>query len=104
MKFERVNDIVPLESRILSCQLQPHDVITIIPPYGTKKKLKLFEKLPLWNVLDDISNFESWTADVLRKNAASCMSQVIQVDYKKFPWWQFWKKNKYIEKYYIEIV
>ena len=98
MKFEYINGI-PSESK-----LRPHDVITIIPGHKTKNEYKLYEKISSWIVLDDIGDSKTWTANTLRENVGFHTFRVIKINYKKYPWWQFWKKNKYVEKYYLEIL
>lgn len=103
MKFKHV-DGTPSESNLQVSRLKSHDVITIIPPYKTKKRLKLFEKIPLWIILDDICNSECWVADAIKEDTGLHTFQVIKIDYEKYPWWQFWNKNKYVKKYYLEVL
>ena len=32
------------------------------------------------------------------------MLRVNGIKYVKFPWWKFWKKRKYVAKYYLEVM
>ena len=32
------------------------------------------------------------------------MLRVTEIKYVKFPWWKFWKRRKYVEKYHLEVI
>ena len=84
------------ENRI--CQLHQHDVIVIIvPPKNQKMKYKILDKISVGEV---ISNIYGWH---VCKNT-DIYFKIIKIDYKKFPWWNFWKRKKYVIKYYLEVM
>lgn len=76
------------------CELQEHDVISIVPPQPHKQ---------VYKVTDSISQIE---ALMLYGYAAEEKKyfKIVKNDYKKYPWWQFWRRKKYIEQYYLEVL
>lgn len=76
------------------CKLQEHDVISIVPSQPHKQAYK---------VTDSISQIEA-----LRLYGYAAEEKkyfkIVKIDYKKYPWWQFWRRKKYVEKYYLEVL
>ena len=75
-------------------ELNKNDVISIIPKQPHKR---------VYKVADNISQIEAlrlcgYTAEEKKD------FKIVKIDYKKFPWWQFWKRKKYVEKYYLEVM
>lgn len=76
------------------CELQEHDVISIIPKQPHKR---------VYKIADNLSQIEAlrlcgYTAEEKK------YFKIVKIDYKKFPWWQFWKRKKHVEKYYLEVL
>ena len=78
----------------LACELNKHDVISIIPKQPHKR---------IYKVADNISQIEALRLYGYTAEEKKCF-KIVSIDYKKFPWWQFWKRKKYVEKYYLEVM
>ena len=81
-------------ANIRSKELHEHDVISIIPVQPHKQ---------IYKVADNISQIEAlrlcgYTAEEKK------YFKIVNIKYKKFPCWQFWKRKKYVEKYYLEVL
>lgn len=75
-------------------ELNKNDVISIIPKQLHKRSYK---------VSDNISQIEALRLCGYGAEEKKYF-KIVKIDYKKFPWWQFWKQKKYVEKYYLEVL
>lgn len=76
------------------CELQEHDVISIVPSQPHKQ---------VYKVTDSLSQIEAlrlYGYDAEEKK----YFKIVKIDYKKYLWWQFWRRKKYVEKYYLEVL
>ena len=83
-------------------ELRQHDVISYYHQQPHKQEYKLGEHISI-NELAEVM----WGSSALRldryKNEDK-MLRVTEIKYVKFPWWKFWKRRKYVEKYHLEVI
>ena len=85
-----------------ACELQQYDVISYCPPQPHKQEYKLGEHISI-NELAEVM-FGSPALRLDRDKNEDKIFRVIEIEYAKFPWWKFWKRRKYVEKYHLEVM
>lgn len=83
-------------------ELQQNDVISYYPPQPHKKKYKLGEHISIDELAEAM--FDSPVLKLDRDKNEDKMLRVIKIKYVEFPWWKFWKRRKYVEGYYLEVM
>ena len=74
-------------------ELRQHDVISYYHPQPHKQEYKLGEHISI----DEL-------AEAMFNSPALRLDKNIEIEYVKFPWWKFWKRRKYVEKYHLEVI
>ena len=75
-------------------ELNKNDVISIIPRQPHKQ---------VYKIADNLSQIEALRLCGYAAEEKKYF-KIVKIDYKKFPWWQFWKRKIYVEKYYLEVL
>ena len=83
-------------------ELRQHDVISYYPPQPHKQEYKLAEHISIDELAEAMFGSPALRLD--RDKNEDKILQVIEIKYVKFPWWKFWKRRKYVEKYHIEVI
>lgn len=83
-------------------QLYEHDVISYYPQQPHKKKYKIGQYVSIGEVAEAMFNSPALRLDKDRN--INTMFRVNGMKYIKFPWWQFWKRRKYVSVYYLEVI
>lgn len=75
------------------------DVYAIYPPQPHKKKFKIGQILSARETdVYCIRKFGEFDGNLDKQ------VMVVAINYKKFPWWQFWNIKKYVTSYYFEVI
>lgn len=83
-------------------ELRQHDVISYYPPQPHKQEYKLGEHISINELAEAMFGSPALRLD--RDKNEDKMLRVIEIKYVKFPWWKFWKRRKYVEEYYLEVM
>lgn len=83
-------------------ELRQHDVISYKPPQPHKQKYKVGKYISVNELVEVTSG--SPVLRLERDKNEDKMLRVNEIKYVKFPWWKFWKKRKYVAKYYLEVM
>lgn len=83
-------------------ELQQHDVISYKPPQPHKQKYKIGKYISVYELVKTTSGSPALRLE--RDKNEDKMLRVNGIKYVKFPWWKFWKKRKYVAKYYLEVM
>ena len=83
-------------------ELRQHDVISYYLPQPHKKKYQIGEHISINELAEAM--FGSPVLRLNRDKNEDKIFQVIEIEYVKFPWWKFWKRRKYVEKYHLEVI
>ena len=83
-------------------ELQQHDVISYKPPQTHKQKYKIGKYISVYELVEATSGSPSLRLE--RDKSEDKMLRINGIKYVKFPWWKFWKKRKYVAKYYLEVM
>ena len=85
--------------RIRAYELCLGDVYAIQPPQPHKKKFKIGQILSARETdVYCLRKFGEFDGNLDKQ------VKVVAVNYKKFPWWQFWNIKKYVTSYYFEVI
>ncbi len=75
------------------------DVYSIYPSQPHKKKFKIGQVLSARETdVSCIRKFGEFDGNLDKQ------VKVVAVNYKKFPWWQFWNIKKYVTSYHFEVI
>ena len=83
-------------------ELRQHDVISYYPPQPHKKKYQIGEHISINELAEAM--FDSPALRLDRDKNENKMLRVIKIEYVKFPWWNFWKRRKYVKEYHLEVM
>lgn len=83
-------------------ELRQHDVISYLLPQPHKQEYKLGEYISINRLAEAMFGSPALRLD--RDKNEDKMLRVIEIKYVKFPWWKFWKRRKYVEGYYLELI
>jgi hypothetical protein len=78
-------------------ELRLHDIIDVIPA-NNKKKWKVGRSVDISSVMN------MWYGNTEKYLPDNIEFKVIEIQYHKFKWWQFWKRKSKVDKYLLEVV
>lgn len=76
-------------------ELRQYDVISYYPPQPHKQEYKLGEHISINELAEAM--FSSPALRLDRDKNEDKMLRVIEIEYVKFPWWKFWKKENMLK-------
>ena len=71
-------------------------------PQPPKHEYKLGEHISINELAEAMCGSSTLRLD--RDKNEDKMLRVTEIKYVKFPWWKFWKRRKYVEKYHLEVI